>query len=254
MRINGEGAPALTIGMLTGRSRERQRPSFNCSSRRTTARYVYSRRQRPHTITGRVAVVLLAVAILIATLVLAKRLGSSSFCSPGGSSCHGCGPTRLPERADVLQLGCGAGGETEGWARRFPFWPITATDYDPDMVARAGRRLAFLGEWVRIRPADATDLPYPDGMFDLAVAVHVWRHVGDWPAATAEVHRVLRPGGVLLLADFVVPTGIARRFPRSVPPGTYTLPEVRAALPANGFTPDLRTGWGGLWYRVVARR
>src|SRR6266496_6714589 len=79
MRINGEGAPALTIGMLTGRSRERQRPSFNCSSRRTTARYVYSRRQRPHTMTGRVAVVLLAVAILIGTLVLAKRLGSSSF-------------------------------------------------------------------------------------------------------------------------------------------------------------------------------
>jgi hypothetical protein len=33
----------------------------------------------PHTMTGRVAVVLLAVAILIGTLVLAKRLGSSSF-------------------------------------------------------------------------------------------------------------------------------------------------------------------------------
>jgi ubiquinone/menaquinone biosynthesis C-methylase UbiE len=160
----------------------------------------------------------------------------------------------LPERAEVLQLGCGAGGETEGWARRFPSWRITATDYDPDMVGAAGRRLAFLGERVRVERADATALPYPDQTFDLAVAVHVWHHVGDWPAATRESYRVLRPGGALLLADFAVPAGMARRFPRLAPPGTYTLAEVRAALSACGFVPDLRTGWGGLWYRVEARR
>jgi len=160
----------------------------------------------------------------------------------------------LTERADVLQLGCGAGGETEGLAPRFPYWRITATDYDPDMVARAAQRLAFLGERVRVERADATRLPYPDGAFDLAVAVHVWHHVGDWRAATAEAHRVLRPGGALLLADFVVPAGMARRFPRLAPPGTYTLAEVRTTLSTCGFTPDLRTGRGGLWYRALARR
>jgi ubiquinone/menaquinone biosynthesis C-methylase UbiE len=160
----------------------------------------------------------------------------------------------LPERADVLQLGCGAGGETEGWARRFPSWRITATDYDLDMVTRAGQRLAFLGERVRVERADATGLPYPDETFDLAVAVHVWHHVGDWRTATAEAHRVLRPNGALLLADFVVPAGIARRWPRLLPPGTYTLPELLAALLACGFTPDLRTARGDLWYRVLARR
>src|SRR5262245_54464200 len=75
----------------------------------------------------------------------------------------------LPERADVLQLGCGAGGETAGWARRFPRWRITATDHDPDMVTRARQRLAFLGERLRVEQADAADLRYPDGTFDLAV-------------------------------------------------------------------------------------
>ena len=35
----------------------------------------------------------------------------------------------LPERADVLQLGRGAGGETAGLARRFPHWRSTATDF-----------------------------------------------------------------------------------------------------------------------------
>jgi ubiquinone/menaquinone biosynthesis C-methylase UbiE len=160
----------------------------------------------------------------------------------------------LPERADVLQLGCGAGGETEGWARRFPYWRITATDYDVDMVTRAGRRLAFLGERVRVERADATDPQYPDGTFDLAVAVHVWHHVGDWRAATAEAYRVLRPGGMLLLADFVTPARMARRFPRLAPAGTYTLAEVRTELLACGFTLDVRSGWGGLWYQAVARR
>jgi len=86
------------------------------------------------------------------------------------------------------------------------------------------------------------------------VAVHVWHHVGDWRAATAEAYRVLRPGGGLLLADFVVPARMARRFPRLAQPGTYTVAQVRAALSACGFAPDLRTGWGGLWYRALARR
>ena len=160
----------------------------------------------------------------------------------------------LPERAEVLRLGCGAGGETKGLARRFTSWRITATDYDPDMVTRAAQRLAFFGERVRVERADATGLQYADETFDLVVAVHVWHHVGDWRTATAEAHRVLRPDCALLLADFVAPVGMARKWPRLLPSGTYTLPELRGVLSACGFTLDFRTGRSKLWYCVLARR
>jgi len=160
----------------------------------------------------------------------------------------------LPAQAEMLELGCGAGGETEALARRFPRWRITATDYDPDMVRRAAGRLAYLGDRIRVARADATDLPYPDGTFDLVVAVHVWHHVGAWRTATAEAHRVLRSGGALLLADLAVPDVVASRAPRLVPSGTYRLAELRAALSASGFTGHVRGGRVRGWYRVLARR
>lgn len=158
----------------------------------------------------------------------------------------------LPERAVVLQVGCGAGGETEGLARRFAYWRITATDYDADMVTRAGKRLAHLGERVTVERADATALGYPDGAFDLLIGIHVWHHVGDWRAATTEAHRVLRAGGTLLLADFVVPRHLARAAPRLAPSGSYTLAEIRAALTAAGFMAAWSHGPG--WYRALACR
>lgn len=157
----------------------------------------------------------------------------------------------LPDRSEVLQVGCGAGGETEGLARRFPYWRITATDYDGDMVARAARRLAYLGDRVSVERADATALAYPDGRFDVVVAIHVWHHVGDWRAATGEARRVLRAGGTLLLADFVVPRVVARAAPHLAPSGSYTLAEIREALTAAGFTAAVSHGPG--WYRAVGR-
>ncbi len=160
----------------------------------------------------------------------------------------------LPQRADALELGCGAGGETEALARRFPQWRITATDYDPDMVARAAARLTYLRDRIKVEQADATALPHPDAAFDIVVAMHVWHHVGDWRAATAEVHRVLRAGGALLLFDVSVPPIVARRIPRLAPPGAYTVTELRDVLDATGFTSQLRTSPGGVWYRALARR
>src|SRR6266545_4025823 len=82
----------------------------------------------------------------------------------------------LPDRAEVLQVGCGAGGETEGLAGRFAHWGITATDYDPDMVVRAGQRLAFLGERVH-----ATDLPTRT-----VRSISPWRSMSGTTSVTGE--------------------------------------------------------------------
>ncbi|HEV8572428.1 MAG TPA: class I SAM-dependent methyltransferase [Actinomycetota bacterium] len=159
---------------------------------------------------------------------------------------------RPPQEAVVLDIGCGRGSEAQEFATRFPGWQLTATDYDADMVALAERRLARFEDRVRVERADATALTYPDDSFDLAVALFVWHHVGDWATATREAHRVLRPGGTLVLADLLAPAfgGPARRLP--APAGTYSLPELRSALAGAGFGRwRVRVG-GRLWYRLVA--
>ena len=47
--------------------------------------------------------------------------------------------------------------------------------------------------------ADATRLPFPDDTFDAVIAMHMLYHVADQERAIAEFHRVLRPGGTLLV-------------------------------------------------------
>jgi len=55
--------------------------------------------------------------------------------------------------------------------------------------------------WVMFDEGDALVLPYPDGSFDAAVSTQVYEYVADIPAAFAELRRVLRPGGRVLILD-----------------------------------------------------
>jgi arsenite methyltransferase len=54
---------------------------------------------------------------------------------------------------------------------------------------------------VELHLADATALPVPDAAFDAALAVQVLEYVPDPDAALAELHRVVRPGGRLVVWD-----------------------------------------------------
>jgi len=71
-------------------------------------------------------------------------------------------------------------------------------------MVEASRRMAErLGMPADIRVADAERLPFPDGRFDTVVATFALCCVPDERAALAEMVRVLKPGGSLLLADTV---------------------------------------------------
>ena len=77
---------------------------------------------------------------------------------------------------------------------------VVGIDVSPDMLEIARVRLRKYAQASCIE-ADATDLKLPDGGFDAAVSTQVHEYVADMPRAIAELHRVLRPGGRLLMLD-----------------------------------------------------
>lgn len=57
------------------------------------------------------------------------------------------------------------------------------------------------GAALDLQPGNANRLPFPDATFDAVVSTQVFEYVRDIPGALAEIHRVLRPGGRVLLLD-----------------------------------------------------
>jgi ubiquinone/menaquinone biosynthesis C-methylase UbiE len=97
-----------------------------------------------------------------------------------------------PER--VLQVACGDGEAALFLAREFPTARVRGIDADPDAVAAATARVGLDPEGrVAFKVGGPRRLPYPEDQFDLVAAV-------DARPSPAEVARVLRPGGHLILA------------------------------------------------------
>ena len=94
-----------------------------------------------------------------------------------------------------------------GTGLNLEFYPagldLTGVDLSPEMLALARRRAAELGRMVDFREADALALPFPDASFDTVVCTFGLCAVLDDGRAVAEAVRVLRPGGLLLLADHI---------------------------------------------------
>jgi ubiquinone/menaquinone biosynthesis C-methylase UbiE len=107
----------------------------------------------------------------------------------------------------VLEVGCGRGVGVELLLERLGAARVDAFDLDPDMVRRARLRLARFGERVRLWTGDAEAIDAPDGTYDAVFDFAIIHHVPRWRDALAEIHRVLRPGGLLyaeeVLAAFI---------------------------------------------------
>lgn len=82
---------------------------------------------------------------------------------------------------------------------------VTASDFCAEMLAHASSR--GLDHTV---VADALALPFPDGGFDVVTVAFGLRNMADYPAALREMHRVLKPGGRLVILDFSLPEGVLR--------------------------------------------
>lgn len=101
----------------------------------------------------------------------------------------------------VLEVAVGTGLNLPFYAKGAD---LTGVDLSPDMLDRARRRADELGADVTLTEASATELPFPEASFDTVVCVLALCCIPDDKAAQAEMHRVLKPGGTLLLLDHIV--------------------------------------------------
>jgi SAM-dependent methyltransferase len=104
----------------------------------------------------------------------------------------------LPANAlRVLDLGCAFGYGSAAIAARGPAGrTVVGVERDPEHIAEGRRRFP----WVTIVDADACALPFPDDCADAVVLLDVLEHLAEPTRALAEAHRVLRPGGVVIVS------------------------------------------------------
>lgn len=98
----------------------------------------------------------------------------------------------------ILETAAGTGVVTEALNEALPDAEIIATDLNPPMLEVAGRRVR--SERVRFVQADAQDLPFESGSFDLVLCQFGSMFFPDKVRGHSEARRVLRDGGCYLLA------------------------------------------------------
>ncbi|WP_042393153.1 methyltransferase domain-containing protein [Streptacidiphilus carbonis] len=101
----------------------------------------------------------------------------------------------------VLDLGCGPGTDLAALAEAVtPSGAVFGIDSGAEMLDRARARTTGLPQ-VSLQRGDIHALPYAEGSFDRAHTDRVLQHVADPAGVLAEVRRVLRPGGRLVMAE-----------------------------------------------------
>ena len=105
----------------------------------------------------------------------------------------------------VLEVGSGPGRLAVKLAEREPDMRVTGLDIAPEMVERAEALATSSGVADRacFVVGDVASLPFPEASFDALVSTFSLHHWPDPSRGLAEIHRVLRPGGVAMIYDLV---------------------------------------------------
>lgn len=117
----------------------------------------------------------------------------------------------------VLEIGLGEGADSEQLIRRGARW--SGVDLTAESVARVGTRLSLRDlPYQELRQGSVLSLPFPDASFDLVFSHGVLHHVPEIGQAQREIHRVLAPGGELVMMvyarwslNYLLSIGLIRR-------------------------------------------
>lgn len=109
----------------------------------------------------------------------------------------------------ILDVASGTGDLALEIQNQCPDAEVIASDFCAEMLEHASRRGV-----THTLVADALQLPFEDGRFDVVTVAFGLRNMADYHAAAKEMRRVLKPGGHLLILDFSLPKGLLRGFYR----------------------------------------
>jgi phosphatidylethanolamine/phosphatidyl-N-methylethanolamine N-methyltransferase len=116
----------------------------------------------------------------------------------------------------VLEVGVGTGLSLQ---RYRPHLRVTGVDVSAEMLAKARARTGHLPHVAELRQADARALAFPDDHFDTVVAMYLVSVVPEPERVVAEMARVCKPGGeVLILNHFARDAGMLSLLERAFAP------------------------------------
>lgn len=101
----------------------------------------------------------------------------------------------------VLDVGCGTGRWAELVLNAWPGAKVTGLDLSQEMLRQAIVRAASYPERLDLVHGDAQSLPFDDATFDIVTCSHSFHHYPDQRGVVAEMARVLKPGGRVVIVD-----------------------------------------------------
>lgn len=109
--------------------------------------------------------------------------------------------------ADILDVATGTGDLALQLARAIPGATVTGIDLSEGMLAVGRRKIdeAGMSDRVTLRQGDCLNLPFPDASFDVVTVAFGVRNFEHLDKGYAEMARVLRPGGKLIVLELSVP-------------------------------------------------
>lgn len=110
------------------------------------------------------------------------------------------GLDQFPAGTTVLDVGCGIGGSSRILAQDYGF-AVTGVTISPEQVKRA-QELTPAPLTAQFQVDDAMALSFPDASFDVVWSIEAGPHMPDKAVFARELMRVLKPGGVLVVADW----------------------------------------------------
>ncbi|MEZ5925172.1 MAG: methyltransferase domain-containing protein [Hyphomicrobiaceae bacterium] len=138
-------------------------------------------------------------------VTLLEALWGKGYLSPGGDDETAMVLAGLDLTGKrIIDIGCGTGGATLFIAERCGA-QIVGVDVEAGVIEKATRAATDrgLGDRARFQTLQPGPLPFTDAAFDVVFSKDAVIHIEDKAGWAAEVHRVLKPGGVLAMSDWM---------------------------------------------------